>query len=137
MAGGIVFKNAYFKIAGVDLSDHDVELSLPESADAPEASAMGDDTRVRLAGGIKDWRLEVELNQDYAAGKVDATMAGKVGTSVAIEVRPDAGAVAATNPKWTGNFIVEEYEPIAGRYGEPLKARIRLVANGTITRATS
>ncbi len=131
-----VWKNPYVLINAVDLSDHVKQATLDYKAELVDDTCGGDNTRTRL-GGIKDWTLTLEFAQDYAAGEVDASLFAQVGNSIAIEVRPDTGAVAATNPKYTGNAIIENYQPFGGQIGEQAMAPVTLQANGDLTRATS
>lgn len=131
-----IFKNAHLTLGGVDLSDHVRSVTLSYSAEVQDITAMSDDTRNRL-GGLKDWSISVEFNQDYAAGKVDATLFSLVGTSVAVVLRPDAGAVGATNPEFTGSAILESYQPVGGAVGDAHVSPVVLQGNGDLARATS
>ena len=98
---------------------------------------MSANSKQRIAG-LKDWSVDVELNQDFAAASVDATLFPLVGAAAfAIEIRPDAGAVSATNPKFTGNALLESYPPISGSVGELATVSITLQGDGDLTRATA
>jgi len=132
-----VLTNAHLSVATVDLSDHVRQLTLNDGADAPESTAMSATYRARLAGGLKDWSVSVEFNQDYAAGEVDVTLAALVGTSVALVIRADAGAVATTNPEWTGNAILTSYQPMGGSVGDAHVAPATFEGNGALARATA
>jgi hypothetical protein len=102
-----------------------------------EKTAMSNDTHLFMAG-IKDWTLEVTMFQDYAAGSVDPTLNALIGSAaVAIEVRPDAGAVAVANPKWTGSVVFEGYSPVGGGVGTLQKVSAKFKAATSLTRATS
>ena len=132
-----VFKNAYLLLNAVDLSDHVRQITLTHGADLPDRTAMSDNSRRRLPG-LKDWSATVEFNQDFDASKVDATLNGLVGAaSFAIEIRPDAGAVAATNPKYTGSALLESYPILSGSIGDAAVSSITLQGDGDLTRATS
>ena len=136
MAEQGVLNKPFLKINTVDLSAFVRRINTPQGVNRNNDSASGDDTESG-AGGLKTWSIDAEFNQDYAAAKVDATLAGIVGTVVAIEYRPSTDAVAATNPKWTGNGLIEAYEPIAGNVGDQGIATVRIGSAGTLTRATS
>lgn len=131
-----VFTNAFLSIGGTDLSDHVRQVTLEYSAELQDITAMGDDTRNRL-GGLKDWSISVEFNQDYAASEVDATLFSIVGASSAIVLRPDAGAVSATNPEFTGNAILESYQPMGGSVGDAHVSPATLQGTGDLSRATA
>lgn len=131
-----VYTNAFLSIGGTDLSDHVRQATLEYNAEMQDKTAMGDLTRTRL-GGLKDWTLTVNFNQDFAASNVDATLFPLVGTSVAIILRPDAAAVSATNPNFTGNAILESYAPLGGNVGDMAETPVTLQADGTLTRAVA
>lgn len=132
----VVFKNAYITIGGVDLSDHVRQLSISYEAEIQDITAMADNSRARI-GGLKNWSVDVEFNQDFAAAKVDATLFALVGTSVALVMRPDAGVVAATNPQFSGSAILASYPPLSGSVGDVHTASVSFQGNGDLTRATA
>lgn len=131
-----VLTNAYILLNAVNLSAFVTGVTLNYSADIAEDTAMGDTAKSRLSG-LKDWSVDIDFNQDYAASAVDVTLFGIVGSSVAIELRADAGAVSVTNPKFTGNVILESYSPISGSVGDKHSTKISLKGNGALTRATA
>lgn len=131
------FFNAYLLLNAVDLSDHVESIRLEYKADMLERTAMSN-TEHRFMSGLKDWSLEATLYQDYAAGSVDATLNGILGgAAVAFEVRPDSGAVAVTNPKWTGSVVLESYSPIGGGVGTLQKVSAKFKPATALTRATT
>lgn len=131
-----VLTDAYVSINSVDLSDFVTSVTVNYSAELADDTAMGDTSHTRI-GGLKDWSLDVEFNQDYAASAVDVTIFSLVGTSTAIEVRPTSAVVGATNPKFTGSGIIDSYNPAGGQVGSKATARISMKGNGTLTRATA
>jgi hypothetical protein len=88
-------------------------------------------------GGLKSGTLACEFFQDYAAGAVDATLFGIVGSVVPIEIRGSSAAASATNPKYTGSAILETYQPVGGSVGDNLMAPVTMSGVGALTRATS
>jgi hypothetical protein len=135
----LVFTDASVKVNTVDLSDHVKQVKLNYSAELQEATAMGNTSKARK-GGLKDWSIEVEFYQDYAAAKVDATIFPLVGTQTAVELIPvKSVAVSATNPRYTGNGIVESYPPVAGGVGEMEMAPVTIQGSDgvALARATS
>lgn len=131
-----VFTNAHVSLGGVDLSDHVRQVTLRYSGEPQDITAMSATARARL-GGLLDWSLDVEFNQDYAAGEVDATLFSLVSTSVAVVLRPDAGVIGPTNPEFTGNAILENYQPLGGTVGDPHVSPVTFVGNGALARATA
>ena len=132
-----VLKNAYVLINAVNLSDHVKSVTINYAAEILEKTAMSANSKQRIAG-LKDWSVDVELNQDFAAASVDATLFPLVGAAAfAIEIRPDAGVVSATNPKYTGNALLESYTPITGSVGELATTSITLPGDGDLARAVA
>lgn len=133
----IVLTDAYVSINGVDLSDHVRQVVINYKAEVLDKTAMGATSRARIAG-LKDWDARIDFQQDYAAAKTDATLFGIVGSSVAVIFRPVKGTVVGTtNPNFTGNAIVQDYQPLGGTVGELAMAPVTLLGDGTLTRATA
>jgi hypothetical protein len=132
----LVLTDASVVINSVDLSDHVKSITLNYAADMNDDSAMGDTTHSRI-GGLLDWSMDIELQQDYAASKTDATLFALVGTTFTVTVKPTSSAVSATNPSFSGTGILESYPPIAGAVGDEALASITIQSAGTLTRATS
>jgi len=132
----LVLTDAYLTVAGTDLSDHVTSVTLSDGGSIQENTAMGA-TYVTRIGGLKDWSLSVEFNQDYASSSVDAILAAAVNVSTAIVLRPTSAATSTTNPQWSGNAFLEGYDPIAGSVGDVAKTSPTFVGNGTLTRATA
>lgn len=132
-----VFTDAHVLINAVDLSDHVRQVTINYSAEMQDKTAMGDFTRTRL-GGLLDWSLELNFNQDFAASNVDATLFPIVGSSVAIVVRPNkTAAISPTNPEFQGNGVLESYAPLGGNVGDMAETPVTFQGDDTLTRATS
>lgn len=132
----IVLTDAKLICNSVDLSSWVRSITLQYGADAVENTAMTDTTHTRQ-GGLKDWSVSVEFNQDYAAAAVDATLFALVGTVFSFEGRPTSAVASATNPKYTGNVLLESYQPINGSVGDLNTSSVNMVAAGALTRATA
>lgn len=135
MAEQVLLKQ-FLSINAVDLSAKVRSMNTPQGVERQDDTASGDTARSG-AGGLLTWSIEAEFNQDFASGQVDPTIAPIVGTVVAIEYRASTDAVATTNPKWTGNGLIEAYEPIAGPVGGQAIATVSIGAAGPLTRATA
>jgi len=131
-----VLTDAYVSINSVNLSAYVNSVTVNYSADTPDNTAMGATSMSRL-GGLKDWSLEVEFNQDFAASAPDVSLFSLVGVSTAVEIRPTSGARSTTNPAFTGNGIIDSYPPISGKVGDKASTKISMKGNGALSRATS
>ena len=131
-----VFTDARVEINAVVLSDHVRSVTLDYSAELQDDTSMGDTTRERK-GGLKDWSIEVDFFQDYAASEIDATLFGLVGSTFTVEVRPTSAARSATNPGFSGTGILESYQPVGGEIGTMQMAPITIQAAGALSRLTA
>lgn len=125
-------------VNAVDLSDWATKVTLPIEYEALEDTAYGDTARSRLAG-LQDSTIQIEFNQDFAANAVDATLSGIDGTVVAVVVKPTSAAVAATNPSYTGSYLVAEYSPFDASVGDLATTSVSwpLADGDGISRATA
>lgn len=130
------FTDASVTINSVDLSDHVRSVTLNIEAEDLEDTAMGDTFRSRI-GGLKDWSIDIEFNQDFAASEVDATIFPLLGTVVEVIVVPTSSSVSATNPSYKGNVLVSEYNPLDGSVGDLATTSVSWPGAGALTRATS
>lgn len=136
----VVLKNAYVTVNSVLLTTRAKSVTINYAAEALEANAMGDATKIKLAG-LLDWSIDIEFYQDFVAsgaGSVDATLFSLVGAAAfTIGVRADAGARATTNPEYSGSAILTSYNPITGTVGQMLMAPTKFEAAGDLSRLTA
>lgn len=130
--------DAYVSINSVVLSDHVDSVEIQMEHEDLDITAMGATSRAHVAG-LRDDRITINFFQDHAASEVDATLNGLLGLNAGfpIEIRPSSAAVSATNPKYTGTFIMLSYTPISGTVGEVSQTEVEFVpaAGSQITRA--
>jgi hypothetical protein len=131
-----MLNNASVTINSVDLSTYVTSVTLSQSADNLEDTAMGDTSRSYI-GGLKSGTVDIEFNADFAASKTEATIFPLVGTSTAVVVKPVAASVSATNPSYTFNAIVTSWDTLNGSVGELATHSISWPITGSITKATS
>ena len=131
-----MLSNASITINSVDLSSYVTSITLSQSADSLEDTAMGDTSRSYI-GGLKSGTVDIEFNADFAASKTEATIFPLVGTSTAVVVKPVAASVSATNPSYSFNAICTEWDTLNGSVGEIATHSISWPITGAITKATS
>lgn len=134
--GSFSFTDAKVVINSVNLSDCVRSVTINAEVEDLEDTAMGDTFRSRI-GGLKDWSVDIEWNQDFAAAKVDATIWPLLGTVTAITINPTSAANSATNPQYGGNVLVSEYNPLDGSVGDLGTTSVSWPGAGALTRATS
>ena len=134
-------KKAFFGIAsssGGSVAAIDgflTDVSLSRNFEMATTTAFGGDDNTYLVGlgdatiscsGYYDSTLDGYLNAHLAATT----------TSISFEFRTSDGAVAATNPKFTGECFITSYE-ISPPVGDTIPISIEFQVTGAVTRATS
>lgn len=107
-------------INGQDFSDHLAAVTMDITADEVETTAFGTGWRSRV-GGLKDGSITLDFHQDFAttgSGAVDQTIWNNFGSLATVVVTPTSGTVSATNPSYTGVFLVSQTTPIASTVGD-------------------
>ena len=131
-----MLSNASITINSVDLSSYVTSVTLSQSADNLEDTAMGDTSRSYI-GGLKSGTVDIEFNADFAAAKTEATIFPLVGTSTAVVIKPVDASVSVTNPSYSFNAVVTEWDTLNGSVGEIATHSISWPITGAITKATS
>jgi hypothetical protein len=131
-----VATNYNIKINSVDFSSAIAAVTFDISAAEQETTAFGD-TFVQRIAGLKDASVTLDFHQDFGSAAVDATLFPLLGSNATVVVIPNGSVVSATNPSYTGVFLVTEYSPFASSVGDLATLSITLpLADGVITRGT-
>ena len=125
-------------INGTDFSSSLAAATLDISAAEQEVTAFGD-TFVQRIAGLKDASISLDFHQDFGAGAIDAVLFPLLGSEATVVVKPTAGSVSATNPSYTGVFLVTEYQPFASNVGDLATLSVTWPVAGTagIVRGTA
>lgn len=116
---------------------HVRSVTINYNAEMLDDTEMGDTTKSSTPG-LFEWSIEVEALQEYGAAQVDAILWPLVGAAAfAIVVKPKSSAVSATNPSFTGNGVLEGYQPITGEVGQLQTVSATFQCAGTLVRATA
>lgn len=132
-----ILRNAWCRINGVDLSTYVSEVAVEMSVDAVDVTAMGAGGRQRIPG-IREDQFSITMFSDFASGKVDDTLwpLFSGGSLFNVEVAAASSTISATNPRYSGTCMLEEYQPIAGAVGDAASTPVTLLVQGTIARGT-
>ena len=97
--------NAKVVVNSVDFSDHCVSAAIKVGVVILDVTAMSSTAWESSIPGLKNWSLELELNDDFAASNVNATLHAALlaGTAVAVTYKPVNSTVSASNPEFQGN----------------------------------
>jgi hypothetical protein len=123
-------------INGSNLSTSLASVELPIEIDEQETTAFGSEWRTRIAG-LKSGSITLEFHQDFAAGALDSILWPLLGTNATVVVVPTSGTVTASNPSYTGTFLVNQYTPYASTVGDLATVSVAWPLSGALTRATA
>jgi len=119
-----------------DFSSSLAAVTLDVSAAEQEVTAFGD-TYVQRISGLKDASISLDFHQDFGAASVDATLFPLLGSNAPVVITPTSGGTSATNPAYSGVFLVTEYQPYASSVGDLATLSVSWpLADGTISRGT-
>jgi hypothetical protein len=106
-------------VNGVTLSDHANSVTVTDTRDSVDITAFGATSKA-VTKGLGDASIQVTFFQDFAAGKVHATLQPLIGSStgVTVEVRATSGARSATNPAALMTGLLMNYNMLSGGIGE-------------------
>jgi len=132
----IVLTNASITFASTDVSSYVSSVTLSTSLDVVDTTSFGNTARTRVAG-LADNQVTVEFFQDFGSGLLESIVYPTIGTSAAMVIKPVAGTTTATNPSYSFNALVSEWQPLSGAVGELSTASVTWPISGAITKATS
>lgn len=131
-----VLKDCAVTINSVTLSEYVTSITLDYAVDAVETTAMTS-TGHTFVGGIQNVSATIEMNQDFAAAKVAATLDAILGTPTTVTIKPTTAATSATNPLYTiANTLISSVQPVSG---DPTSLSTMSITcqGGTITKTTA
>ena len=129
--------NAQVTVNGVDLSNHVDSVEVQTNVDDVDITAMGASAH-QHAPGLRNDKITVNFLQDFAAGKVDATLFPLLGnTGFTVKVVPVATTVSTTNPSYTATCVLFTYNPLSGKVGERSDTSVEFQATGLVVKATT
>lgn len=108
-----VLTNASVLVNTVDLSDHVTKVGIDTKAGPVDSTAMSSTGWKSFLGGLKEFSVMLDFQQDLAAAKVYATLWPLLGTVTTFEIRAVNSARSVTNPGYTGSVLIADV-PILG-----------------------
>ena len=123
-------------INGGTVSSSLASVELPIEVDEQETTSFGSQWRTRIAG-LKSGSITLEFHQDFAAGAIDSILYPLLGTNATVVVVPTSGTVTASNPSYSGTFLVTSYTPYASTVGDLATLSVTWPLTGELTRATA
>ena len=126
-------------INSVDFSDSIAAVTMDIPSEEQDVTAFGGSGYRSRIGGLKDASITLDFHQDFGASSVDATLFPLLGANATVVVTPTSNAVSATNPSYTGEFLVSQYTPYASTVGDlaTLSVSWNLAGTAGIVRGTA
>jgi hypothetical protein len=114
-----VMTDALVIVNGVTLSDHANKVTVEDNRESVDVTAFGATSKA-VTKGLGDAKINISFFQDFAAGKVHATLQPLIGSStgVVIEVRATSAARSATNPAALMTGLLMNYNMLDGGIGD-------------------
>jgi hypothetical protein len=105
-------------VGGTDLSSYCSRIEFSLEAESKDTTTFGSGGWHEELSGIKSGSVAVTLKQDVAASALDSILFSLFGTIQTFEVRMANGARSTSNPAYTGNINIRQYNPISGSVGD-------------------
>ncbi|MFF0295549.1 hypothetical protein ACFYST_06060 [Kitasatospora sp. NPDC004614] len=133
----MVLTASFLSINGVDLSAYCKKVELKTEVDEKDITTYGSLGWKTVLGGIKSGSVSADFIQDFAATKLDSILWPLLGQVVPFEIRADQAAVGVNNPKYSGNVLIKEVNPLQGGVGDEATTGGSYPTSGAVTRATT
>ena len=124
------------EINGTNFSTSLASVELPIEVEEQDTTAFGAEFRTRIAG-LKTGSITLEFHQDFGAAAIDSVLYPLLGTNATVTVSPTSATVSATNPTFSGEFLVTQYSPFSSTIGDLATLSVSWPLNGALTRATA
>lgn len=121
------------KIATVDFSDLVTAATLNYAFEELEVTAMGDTAR-KYVKGLQTGTLTLSFLNDPASSEILDSLLTGFGTTVAVKMIQDSGAVVADGNKlYTFDILVNNLTPINGATGDISTQDVTFTINSAVT----
>lgn len=132
----MVLTAMYCTLSGNDIKTYAKKVELTTEVSDEEITNFASAGWKEVLGGLKSGTLAITLNDDVAAAAIDSIVWPLLGTVVAFEVRATQAAVSASNPKYTGNVLINGTK-LGGDVGNVAEKDFSFPTSGAVARATS
>lgn len=122
---------------GTALTGNIAEATLTLNAAEVDVTNAGSGGYREVTGGLKSGELSLTLHRDAAAGSIDQTIVGLIGSLATAVVKPNGTATSTSNNAFTAVVLVTGYTPVAGAIGDLATATITWPISGAWSIATA
>jgi hypothetical protein len=132
-----VVTSRYVSLGTADISSSLSGASLEIVTETTDKTSLGSSGWREVAAGLKSATLTLNFQQDFGVGGIDSLLYPLIGTEATVTIRSSSATVSATNPSYSGVFLVNGYTPINGAVGDLATFDTTFDSVGAITRATA
>lgn len=130
----IVLTNASITVNAVDVSTLSNSVEITYEIESVETTSFGGNRS--FIGGLQNNSVTIEMMQDFAATKTEATIFPLVGTTTTLVFKPTTAATSVTNPTYTiSGAYLSSHTPISATVGELAKTSLTF-SGGTLVKTT-
>lgn len=123
-------------VDGVNLTDYVTSVTLNQTFDELEVTAMGDNGH-RYVKGLESSSITIDfLNSTETAGVLQ-TLGNNYGENVVVTVKNSALETSATNPLYTMTCLINNLTPVNGAVGDISTQSVSFNVSGEIVRTTA
>ena len=121
-------------VPSIDISSYVTAVTLTQTFDELEVTAMGD-TAHKFAAGLSAATLSIDFLNDWAAASVMDTLNAANGTTLAVSMITVKGtAVGATNPSYQFSILVNNLTPVgSGGVSDEASSSLSFTVNSAVT----
>lgn len=135
----LVFTDCFVTVNAVDLKSYTSKVELSAEIEEQDVTTFASGGWKEVIGGLAEGSISFSFKNDFAAAQLDSIMwplfiARSV---VPFELRPTSAAVGTSNPKYTGNLLVNKWDPISGDVGDVAEVDVEYPVSGVVVRSTS
>ena len=125
-------------VDGVDLSDYVTSVTLNQTFDELNVTAMGD-SGYRYVKGLESGSITIDfLNDNGASGNgVLDTLGDNFGENVTITVKNSSAGTSSVNPLYSMTCLINNLTPVNGAVGDISTQSVTFNVSGTINRTES
>lgn len=123
-------------VDGVNLTDYVTSVTLNQTFDELNVTAMGD-LGYRYVKGLESGSITIDFLNDDASDAVLQTLGNNFGDNVVVTVKNSANATSASNPLYTMTCLINNLTPVNGAVGDISTQSVTFNVSGGIVRTTS
>lgn len=124
-------------VPSIDISDHVSAVTITQTFDELEVTAMGD-TAHKFAAGLQAATLTIDFFNDWATSQVMQTLNAAAGTTLAVSMITGTGSapttVSAANPTYQFSILVNNLTPVGnGGVADEAASSLSFTINTALT----